>query len=57
MYYPHLKQDFIDRINAEKEKPIHIAKEINNKAVIQMDNLKNRDSEEKKYIDFHPIII
>lgn len=54
MYYPHLKQDFIDRINAEKEKTINIAKEINNKAVIQMDDIKNRDSEEKRYNDFHP---
>lgn len=54
MYYPHPKQDIIDRINAEKEKTINIANKINNKAIIQVEDIKNRDHEEKIYNDFKP---
>lgn len=54
MYYPHLKQDFIDRTNAQKEKTINIAKEISNEAVIKMDDIKDRDSEKEMYKKFQP---
>lgn len=54
MYYPHPKQDVIDRINAEKERAINIAKKISNRDIIQMEDIKNKDSEEKIYNNFQP---
>lgn len=54
MYYPHTKQDIIDRINAEKENTINIANKINNKAIIEFEDIKNRYSEEKIYDNFQP---
>ncbi|HEY5561751.1 MAG TPA: EFR1 family ferrodoxin [Clostridiaceae bacterium] len=54
MYYPHPKEDFINRINAQKEKTIDIAKEINKNSVTKMDTLINKVADEKIYSEFQP---
>lgn len=54
MYYPHPKQDYIDRINSQKEITLKIAKEINDKTVIRFNDVPNRISEQKMYDEFKP---
>lgn len=54
MYYPHPKEDYISRIEAQKEKAINIAKEINNRTIVKLQNIPMRASEEKMYKAFQP---
>ncbi|WP_411680618.1 EFR1 family ferrodoxin [Clostridium thailandense] len=54
MYYPHPKEDYINRIEAQRELTREIAKEINNKTIVKLPEINNRTLEEKMYSAFQP---
>ncbi|SDF84034.1 EFR1 family ferrodoxin [Sporomusa acidovorans] len=54
MYYPHPKQDFIDRINSQPQETITVATAIHNKINIKIDNIANYPAEEAIYQSFSP---
>lgn len=54
MYYPHPKEDFINRMNNQSKITIDIARMINNNYENNIPVIKNRDKEEKMYRDFNP---
>lgn len=53
MYYPHPKQDFTDRIDAQKEKTLAISQKIGNKSNEKVEIAANKSSEEI-YAAFQP---
>ncbi|NSB14898.1 EFR1 family ferrodoxin [Clostridium beijerinckii] len=54
VYYPHPKEDFINRMNNQSRITINIARMINNNYENNIPVIKNRDKEEKMYEDFNP---
>lgn len=54
MYYPHPKEDFINRMNNQSKITIDIAKMINNNYENDIPIIKNRHKEEKMYENFTP---
>lgn len=54
MYYPHPKEDFINRMNNQPYITMDIAKKINNNYINDIAAIPNRNKEEKMYADFKP---
>lgn len=55
MYYPHPKQEFTDRINAQPAATLNIAHQIKTRSVVaNKDIIANREAEEEWYRKFSP---
>lgn len=54
MYYPHPKQDFIDRIDRQPQETITIAAAIRNRLKIKINDTVNYPAEEAIYHSFRP---
>lgn len=54
MYYPHPKQDFIDRINDQPKETYKIATAILNRTEVEIEDIINYSAEEAIYNSFKP---
>ena len=54
MYYPHPTEDFINRIDNQKDETLKIAKKINDNVNNEITIVKDRLSQEKMYLKFKP---
>lgn len=54
MYYPHTKQDFIDRIDAQQAATLDIACQIKNRVRLDIGAVADRNKEEAIYQNFSP---
>lgn len=54
MYYPHPKEDFINRINDQKSITLDIVSKVNGNIITKIDTINDKISEEKMYLDFNP---
>ena len=54
MYYPHPKEDFINRMDNELHIARKVARNINNNFINDIPNVLNKEKEEEMYEDFKP---
>lgn len=54
MYYPHPKEDFVNRINDQKSITLNIVSKINNNIINKIDTINDKISEEEMYLNFNP---